>query len=81
MIAPGPGTGGRSVGSVVVDEHRQKRRSSLREDALNLPNSLTILRILLIPAVLAFMYQGTRAANILAVDRVAKADDQRGIYA
>lgn len=55
------------VGSVVVDEHRHKRRSSLREDALNLPNSLTVLRILLIPAVLAFMYQGTRAANIFAV--------------
>jgi CDP-diacylglycerol--glycerol-3-phosphate 3-phosphatidyltransferase len=52
---------------VVLDEHRVKRRSSLREDALNLPNTLTFIRILLIPAVLAFMVQGTRAGNIFAV--------------
>ncbi len=52
---------------MVVDEGKQKRRSSLREDAFNLPNSLTILRILLIPAVLICMYQGTRAGNIIAV--------------
>ncbi|HET9933989.1 MAG TPA: CDP-diacylglycerol--glycerol-3-phosphate 3-phosphatidyltransferase [Polyangiaceae bacterium] len=40
-------------------EERQKRRRSLKEDALNLPNLLTIGRVVIIPVVLALMDRGT----------------------
>jgi CDP-diacylglycerol--glycerol-3-phosphate 3-phosphatidyltransferase len=52
----------------VVDQQRAiKRRSSLREDALNLPNFLTFARILLIPVVLALISMSTRQGNVCAV--------------
>lgn len=44
----------------------KKRRTSIREDAINLPNLLTFLRILLIPLVLVLMARGTPRANFWA---------------
>lgn len=44
----------------------KKRRSSIREDAINLPNLLTFLRILLIPVVLVLLARGTPRANFMA---------------
>lgn len=44
----------------------KKRRTSLREDAINLPNLLTFLRILLIPVVLWLLAEGTPRANFWA---------------
>lgn len=41
---------------------RAARRRSLREDAVNLPNLLTMLRIVLIPVALFFIVDGTPAA-------------------
>lgn len=43
-----------------------KRRRSLRQDAINLPNLLTFLRILLIPVVLWLIAEGTPRANFWA---------------
>lgn len=40
-------------------EERQKRRRSLKDDALNLPNLLTIGRVVIIPVVLGLMDRGT----------------------
>ena len=40
-------------------EERQKRRRSIKEDALNLPNLLTIGRVVIIPVVLGLMDRGT----------------------
>ena len=40
-------------------EERQKRRRSLKEDALNLPNLLTIGRVVIIPVVLGLMDRGS----------------------
>lgn len=37
----------------------KRRRKSLREDALNLPNMLTMLRIVMIPIVLVFLSRGS----------------------
>ena len=48
------------------DPERAKRRKSLREDALNLPNMLTMLRIVLIPVVLWLITDGTPAGNFAA---------------
>lgn len=45
----------------------KKRRTSIREDAINLPNLLTFLRILLIPVVLWLMAIGTPRANFWAM--------------
>ena len=42
------------------------RKSSIRQDALNLPNLLTMLRVVMIPIVLVLMYHGTRAAAVWA---------------
>jgi len=42
------------------------RRSSIREDAINLPNLLTMLRIALIPGVLWLLWDGTPRANFWA---------------
>ncbi len=44
----------------------KKRRTTIREDAINLPNLLTFLRILLIPVVLVLMARGTPRANFWA---------------
>jgi CDP-diacylglycerol--glycerol-3-phosphate 3-phosphatidyltransferase len=44
----------------------KKRRTSIREDAINLPNLLTFLRILLIPVVLWLMAESTPKANFWA---------------
>jgi CDP-diacylglycerol--glycerol-3-phosphate 3-phosphatidyltransferase len=43
------------------------RRKSLREDALNVPNLLTMGRIVAIPLVLWLMAQGTRESNFWAM--------------
>ena len=41
-------------------------RSTLRQDAINLPNLLTMLRIVMIPVVLSLMLDGTPEANFWA---------------
>lgn len=43
-----------------------KPRSTLRQDAINLPNLLTMLRIVMIPVVLLLMLDGTPEANFWA---------------
>lgn len=48
------------------DPNRSERRRSIREDAWNLPNLLTMGRIVLIPVVLWLMLQQTRAGNFWA---------------
>jgi CDP-diacylglycerol--glycerol-3-phosphate 3-phosphatidyltransferase len=53
-------TGGRP------SERRRRRRSSLREDALNLPNLLTFGRILVIPVVLLLLDRGTPEDCLIA---------------
>lgn len=45
---------------------RATRRTSLREDALNLPNLLTMLRIALIPVALWLIVEGTPRASFCA---------------
>jgi CDP-diacylglycerol---glycerol-3-phosphate 3-phosphatidyltransferase len=47
--------------------HKARRRKSLREDALNLPNMLTMGRILAIPFVLWLQWQDTPACNFWAM--------------
>lgn len=44
----------------------EPRRPSIREDAINLPNLLTMLRIALIPVVLWLLWDGTPKANFWA---------------
>ncbi len=46
---------------------KAQRRKSLREDALNLPNLLTLGRIAAIPLVLWLMWQDTRHSNFWAM--------------
>ena len=46
---------------------RKQRRRSFREDALNVPNLLTITRVVVIPLVLWLMYQETRVCNFWAM--------------
>ncbi|MFN7697582.1 MAG: CDP-diacylglycerol--glycerol-3-phosphate 3-phosphatidyltransferase [Deltaproteobacteria bacterium] len=46
--------------------NRAQRRRSLRQDALNLPNLLTMLRIVLIPAALVLIIEGTPRACFYA---------------
>jgi CDP-diacylglycerol--glycerol-3-phosphate 3-phosphatidyltransferase len=46
---------------------KAQRRQSLREDALNLPNLLTMGRIVAIPVVLWLQYQDTRVSNFWAM--------------
>jgi len=48
------------------DEQRAARRHTLREDALNLPNLLTMARVVMIPIVLWLMWLQTREANFWA---------------
>ena len=47
-------------------EEAPPRRTSIRDDALNLPNLLTMLRIALIPGVLWLLWDGTPDANFWA---------------
>lgn len=47
-------------------EEAAPRRPSIREDAINLPNLLTMLRIALIPGVLWLLWDGTPKANFWA---------------
>ena len=55
MTSSADTTASRKLGA----EERQKRRRSLKEDALNLPNLLTIGRVVIIPVVLGLMDRGT----------------------
>lgn len=49
-----------SPGKIKLDpEERRRRRRSLKEDALNLPNLLTFGRVLIIPLVLVLLDRGT----------------------
>ena len=41
-------------------------KGSLKEDALNLPNLLTMLRIVMIPAVMVLLWWGTPKMNFWA---------------
>lgn len=45
---------------------KQMRRRSIREDAINVPNLLTMLRIVLIPVVLYLLAEGTPRATYFA---------------
>jgi CDP-diacylglycerol--glycerol-3-phosphate 3-phosphatidyltransferase len=45
---------------------RASKASSLKEDAFNLPNLLTMFRIVMIPGVLALLYDGTPVMNFWA---------------
>ena len=47
-------------------QQRVARRHTLREDALNLPNLLTMGRVVMIPIVLWLMAQDTRVGNFWA---------------
>ncbi len=48
------------------DETKAARRRTLREDAVNLPNLLTMARVVVIPVVLWLMAQQTREGNFWA---------------
>ncbi|MDH5490914.1 MAG: CDP-diacylglycerol--glycerol-3-phosphate 3-phosphatidyltransferase [Myxococcales bacterium] len=48
------------------DKPPRARPRSIREDAINLPNLLTMLRVVLIPVVLFFLYEGTPRASFWA---------------
>ena len=56
----------RKVGYTSAMEQVQPRRRSFRDDAFNLPNLLTLLRIALIPVVLWLLADGTPRANFWA---------------
>jgi CDP-diacylglycerol--glycerol-3-phosphate 3-phosphatidyltransferase len=47
-------------------EEATPKRASIREDAINLPNLLTMLRIALIPGVLFLLWEGTPKSNFWA---------------
>lgn len=47
-------------------EEATPKRTSIREDAINLPNLLTMLRIALIPGVLFLLWEGTPKSNFWA---------------
>jgi CDP-diacylglycerol--glycerol-3-phosphate 3-phosphatidyltransferase len=47
-------------------EEAMPKRTSIRDDAINLPNLLTMLRIALIPVVLWMLWDGTPKANFWA---------------
>jgi CDP-diacylglycerol--glycerol-3-phosphate 3-phosphatidyltransferase len=50
----------------MTEKPAKKRRTSIREDAINLPNLLTFLRIALIPVVLWLIAESTPRANFWA---------------
>jgi CDP-diacylglycerol--glycerol-3-phosphate 3-phosphatidyltransferase len=47
-------------------EEATPKRTSIRDDAINLPNLLTMLRIALIPGVLFLLWEGTPESNFWA---------------
>jgi len=47
-------------------EESTPKRTSIRDDAINLPNLLTMLRIALIPGVLFLLWEGTPRSNFWA---------------
>ncbi len=47
-------------------EEATPKRTSIRDDAINLPNLLTMLRIALIPGVLFLLWEGTPKSNFWA---------------
>ena len=47
-------------------EEATPKRTSIRDDAINLPNLLTLLRIALIPGVLFLLWEGTPKSNFWA---------------
>ena len=47
-------------------EEATQKRTSIRDDAINLPNLLTMLRIALIPGVLFLLWEGTPKSNFWA---------------
>jgi CDP-diacylglycerol--glycerol-3-phosphate 3-phosphatidyltransferase len=51
------------AGGPATKSDKRARRSTIRQDAINLPNLLTMLRIVLIPVVLFLLADGTPAAN------------------
>lgn len=50
----------------VGDKTRAPKRRGLKEDALNLPNLITMARIVMIPIVLVLLYEGTPVMNFWA---------------
>ena len=50
----------------MTDQPKKARRTSLRQDAINVPNLLTFLRIALIPVVLLVIAEGTPRASFWA---------------
>ena len=66
-----PWEGVRSTSTAIITEGtsttaKAPRRASLREDAFNLPNLLTMLRIVMIPAVMILLWDGTPVMNYWA---------------
>ncbi len=58
---------GKAAGAATAGATQAKPRArSLREDALNLPNLLTMLRIVMIPAVMFLLWDGTPVMNFWA---------------
>ena len=58
--------GGLHLAGMEEPTREAPRRTSIREDAINLPNLLTMLRIALIPVVLWLLADGTPKANFWA---------------
>ena len=58
--------GGLHLAGMEEPTQEAPRRTSIREDAINLPNLLTMLRIALIPVVLWLLADGTPKANFWA---------------
>ena len=54
------------AGRPAAKTEKRARRSTIRQDAINLPNLLTMLRVVLIPVVLFLLADGTPAANYWA---------------
>jgi CDP-diacylglycerol--glycerol-3-phosphate 3-phosphatidyltransferase len=52
---------------MIEPSQKAQRRKSLREDALNVPNLLTMARVAAIPLVLWLMWQDTRETNFWAM--------------
>jgi len=65
-MSQGQRTGRATCGTPDGMEEAIPRRRSIRDDAINLPNLLTMLRIALIPGVLWLLWDGTPRANFWA---------------
>ena len=67
-LMPSLPVSGHSVDRKSTPAHPASRRvGSLRRDALNLPNLLTLMRVVLIPSVLFLLSQGNPKANFWAL--------------